>query len=118
MHTLNEGMLLENAYLDPRFVPEGRPLPGLVRSVLCVPISKGSVKAVLYLENSTVASAFSPARMQIVHAILPQIAISIENAQLVKRLTLASEELKRKNEALRQDDVRKDQFLAVTTYAS
>lgn len=107
MHTFNEGIVLENAYSDPRFRPETRAAPGVVRSVLCVPINKGSVKAVLYMENATVASAFSPARMQIVHAILPQIAISIENAQLVKRLTLASEELRMKNEALKQDDVRR-----------
>jgi len=54
--------------------------------------------------------------LQIIQSILPQIAICIENAQLVRQLKMTSSELQKKNDELRIEDMRKDQFLAITTH--
>ncbi len=45
------------------------------------------------MDNRTLQSAFVENRLQMLYAILPQITICIENAQLVKKLTEASAEV-------------------------
>ena len=88
----------------------------MTKSVLCLPIVKSFVRGVIYLENRHFSSAFSTDRVRIIHAILPQIAICIENAQLVQRLASTTKELELKNEALQREDRRKNQFLAIITH--
>ncbi len=56
-----------------------------IRSLLCAPISHhGTVTALLYLENREVAGAFTPDRLEILHLLSGQVAISLENARLYR----------------------------------
>ncbi|MCP4873271.1 MAG: GAF domain-containing protein [Proteobacteria bacterium] len=70
-------VLLDDASTDSNFA-------GLkARSVLCVPLVRGSeLVGVLYLENNLATAAFTPARVALLEALSSQIAISAENAAL------------------------------------
>ena len=57
-----------------------------VRSVLCMPLSRGGVqRALVYLE-STDLNAFTPAHLETLRLVSGQVATALENAQLVDRL--------------------------------
>jgi predicted ATPase/signal transduction histidine kinase len=73
-----------------------------IRSVLCVPVRRHARSiAVLYLD-SNVANAFPRERVDVVQHLAVQLAISLENAQLLRRT---------------EDEVRKrDEFLAVAAH--
>jgi hypothetical protein len=58
-------------------------LKNRARSALCVPVYKsGSLMALIYLENSLTAGAFTPERVEVIKLLSSQIAISIDNASL------------------------------------
>ncbi|MGG0664072.1 AAA family ATPase [Viridibacillus arvi] len=78
-----EYVIINDAKEDSRF-PKGK---SSTKSVLCLPIhSKGDLKAILYLENSVVAYAFSSEKLELLKIISAQIAVSIENAEVYKEL--------------------------------
>ncbi|NEO53407.1 MAG: AAA family ATPase [Okeania sp. SIO3B5] len=57
------------------------------KSLLCTPIIKqGKFLALLLLENSLATGAFTPDRIKVLHLLMTQAAISIENARLYKNL--------------------------------
>ncbi len=57
------------------------------RSVLCLPIRRqGRSTGVLYLENNVASGVFTSERARVVEILTTQIAISIRNARLYKRL--------------------------------
>jgi len=56
-------------------------------SILCYPlINQGKSLGVIYLENTTVANAFTPQRLETVELLCSQAAISINNAHLFSEL--------------------------------
>ncbi len=56
-----------------------------IHSVLCVPVPRhGRTAGVMYLENNLTPHAFTRDRVEIVRHLASQLAISLENAQLVK----------------------------------
>ncbi|MCY0990946.1 AAA family ATPase [Nannocystis sp. ILAH1] len=62
------------------------------RSLLCLPLAlRGQRLGALYLENRVTAGAFTPARIETLHLLSSQIAISIEHARMVARLQEARE---------------------------
>ena len=65
---------------------------------------------VVYLETNSYEGAFVPERLRILAALVAQLAISIENARLVERLTRQSDELQRKNTELERAVRLKDNF--------
>ncbi len=71
-----------------------------VRSVLALPILlRDKVRAILYLENRSVAGAFTIGRLQVLNIFASQAAISLENAQLYGRLEQRVEaEIKKREE--------------------
>ncbi|WP_224245601.1 trifunctional serine/threonine-protein kinase/ATP-binding protein/sensor histidine kinase [Hyalangium gracile] len=72
-----------------------------VRSVLCVPMMRQERCAgVMYLENSLVSGAFTPARLSMMQHLASQAAISIENAELYAEVRRAEEALRRANDEL------------------
>jgi signal transduction histidine kinase len=73
-----------------------------IRSVLCMPVRRHARSVgVLYLDNS-LAYAFPRERVEVVQHLAAQLAISLENAQLLRRT---------------EDEVRKrDEFLAVAAH--
>ncbi|NET45733.1 ATP-binding sensor histidine kinase [Okeania sp. SIO2B3] len=57
------------------------------KSLLCTPIVKqGKFLALLLLENSLATGAFTPDRIKVLHLLMTQAAISIENARLYQNL--------------------------------
>jgi predicted ATPase/class 3 adenylate cyclase len=60
-----------------------------IRSVLCVPLTRGGVqRALVYLE-STALEAFTTAHLETLRTLSMQLATALENAQLVDRLSKA-----------------------------
>jgi predicted ATPase/signal transduction histidine kinase len=60
-----------------------------VNSILCLPLlNQGKKLGVLYLENRTVSSVFSPDRIELLSLISAQAAISLENANIYNLLEL------------------------------
>ncbi|MEZ2240857.1 AAA family ATPase [Microcoleus sp.] len=71
------------------------------QSVLCVPlINRGSLIALLYLENNLATGAFTEERQEVLKILSTQAAISLENAFLYKNLSAANEKLQEYNENL------------------
>jgi len=71
------------------------------RSVICAPIMhKNEMAGVIYIENTQIADAFTPARIEALDLLLSQIAISIENAQLYARQDDQAKNIERANAAL------------------
>jgi signal transduction histidine kinase len=67
---------------DPYFADVGR------CSLLAVPIlSRGTLRAVLLLENRLIRGAFTVERLDVVKLIAGQLAVSLDNAQLYSELT-------------------------------
>jgi predicted ATPase/signal transduction histidine kinase len=82
-----ESVVIKNALKDERFlndcyIQHNRPV-----SILATPIiyMKRIIGAV-YLENNLITNAFSEFRIQILNILIPQMAISIENARLYENL--------------------------------
>ncbi|WP_224365645.1 trifunctional serine/threonine-protein kinase/ATP-binding protein/sensor histidine kinase [Hyalangium versicolor] len=74
---------------------------GEVRSMLCLPLLRQeSFSGVMYLENSLVTGAFTPARLSVLEHLASQAAISIENAELYAEVRRAEEALRRANDEL------------------
>ncbi len=58
-----------------------------IRSVLCAPIrARGQVLGLFYLENNLTPGAFNASRLRVLGMLTSQAAISIENAELYRRL--------------------------------
>jgi predicted ATPase/signal transduction histidine kinase len=74
-----------------------------IRSILCMPVRRHARSVgVLYLDNALTPYAFPPERVEVVQHLAAQLAISLENAQLLRRT---------------EDEVRKrDEFLAVAAH--
>lgn len=71
------------------------------QSVLCVPlINRGSLIALLYLENNLATGAFTEERQEVLKILSTQAAISLENAFLYKKLSAANEILQDYSETL------------------
>jgi signal transduction histidine kinase len=58
-----------------------------VRSVMCAPIRhRGQMLGLFYLENNLTSGAFNTSRLKVLEMLTSQAAISIENAELYRRL--------------------------------
>ncbi|NML60992.1 AAA family ATPase [Massilia sp. RP-1-19] len=66
------------------------------RSVLCMPILKqGTMLGLLYLENSLMPHAFTPARMAVLKLLASAAASSMENARLYRDLAVREARIRR-----------------------
>ena len=76
-----------------------------VRSVLCLPLIKQTrLIGVLYLENSLVSHAFTPARITVLELLSSQAAISLENARLYSDLVNENRDRRNAQEALKASE--------------
>lgn len=76
---------------DPHIKAEG------VKSILCAPIMHHKqLSAVLYLENNLTIHAFTPDRIEVLHLICSQAAISLENARLYSQVQDYSKTLEKR----------------------
>lgn len=80
-------VVVEDAQIDERFMVDSYVQGSGSRSLLCQPIlSQGQLIGLVYLENQLVSSAFTPERTRLLSLLSGQIAISINNAELVENL--------------------------------
>ncbi|WP_424407716.1 ATP-binding protein [Microcoleus sp.] len=64
------------------------------KSVLCAAIVyQGKLTAILYLENNSIAGAFTPDRLEVLKLLSSQAAIALENARLYTNLATANQQL-------------------------
>ncbi|HWN70431.1 MAG TPA: GAF domain-containing protein, partial [Haliangium sp.] len=71
---------------DPYLLAHGR------RSLMCVPITlHGELAGIIYLEHDRAWHAFTPTRVGLVQMLASQVALPIENAQLLRKLELGKQ---------------------------
>ncbi|WP_321161586.1 AAA family ATPase [Lyngbya sp. CCAP 1446/10] len=94
-------VVLNNAGKDELFKNDIYIVKNNPQSLLCVPIiNRGSLIALLYLENNLVTGAFTEERQEVLKLLSTQAAISLENAFLYKSLSVANENLQEYSETL------------------
>jgi PAS domain S-box-containing protein len=82
-----EVVVVGDARHDSRFTEDRIVQAGEFRSMACIPVlSKGEVKAMIYLENRQLADVFNPERIEVLKHLSSQFSISMENAQLYDSL--------------------------------
>ncbi len=87
-----EDLVIDNAAKDDRFIQDSYVITTNPKSILSIPIiNQGNLTGILYLENNLTIGAFTVERLQILHMLSAQAAISIENANLYTDLTKALE---------------------------
>ena len=92
----------DGGYADDPRVRSARP-----RSLLALPlVDRGEIRAILYLENSLVAGAFTATRTELLSLLSGQFAISIENARaygaLEAKVRERTAQLETRNRLIRQ----------------
>ncbi|MCT7977852.1 trifunctional serine/threonine-protein kinase/ATP-binding protein/sensor histidine kinase [Laspinema olomoucense] len=98
-----QSLVLNDARYELTFSTDPYILKHQPKSILCTPIlDRGQPIGLLYLENNSAKSAFTPERLEFLTVLSSQLAISLENSLLYANLTAASEELKRANEQLEE----------------
>lgn len=87
-----EDLVLDDASKDDRFIHDSYIKTNQPKSILSIPIvNQGNLTGILYLENSLTTAVFTVERLQVLHMLSAQAAISIENANLYSDLTKALE---------------------------
>ena len=85
-----EHLVLDDASAEGPFRHQADIAGRKVRSVLCAPIKRqGALVGIVYLENNLTASAFTPARIEVLALLTSQAAIGLENARLFDNLERA-----------------------------
>ncbi len=88
-----ESVLLGDVKTDDRWRDEPYFKPIKEASLLCFPIlNKGSMKGILYLENTNSTHVFTEERLNVLQIISNQASISIENARLYQSMELKIQE--------------------------
>ncbi|MHC5725093.1 MAG: ATP-binding protein, partial [Nostoc sp.] len=92
--------VIENAVVDPTLAADPYILHHSPKSVLCAPIlNQGKLIGILYLENNLTVGAFTRDRLEILHLLISQAAISLENARLYTEL---EDRVKERTQALNE----------------
>lgn len=80
-------VVLDDATAQTEFTADPYLLSHQPRSVLCTPIlNQGKFIGLLYLENPLTVAAFTRDRLEVIHLLCTQAAISLENARLYRNL--------------------------------
>jgi predicted ATPase/signal transduction histidine kinase/DNA-binding response OmpR family regulator len=83
-----------NATEDPQFGRDHYIARLKIKSVLCMPIVRQDIlKGILYVENNLTNGAFTEQRLSILRILTGQMAISLDNARLMKEQSEASEKM-------------------------
>ena len=92
--------VIENAVVEPTLAADPYMLHHSPKSILCAPIlNQGKLIGILYLENNLTVGAFTRDRLEILHILMSQAAISLENACLYAEL---EDRVKERTQALNQ----------------
>lgn len=88
VHHSGENVILGNAAQKGPYVNDPHIMRTGCKSVLCTPIlNKSELTGILYMENNLSVDAFTPERLEVLHILSAQAAISIENARLFELAT-------------------------------
>jgi PAS domain S-box-containing protein len=81
-----ESIVLNNAIQEGNFQSEPWIVQRQSKSILCAPLlNQGKLAGIVLLENNLTTRAFTPERIEILHLLSTQAAISIDNARLLKQ---------------------------------
>ncbi len=109
-------LVIGNAGAETRFAGDPYIAAQRPKSVLCLPLMhQGRVTGILYLENNRLTEAFSPYRVELLHLLASQAAISVENSRLYSHVQDVSLELQRANGALEQQVSQRTEALRTAT---
>ncbi|MEH1779247.1 MAG: AAA family ATPase [Nostoc sp.] len=97
--------VIENAVVEPTLAADPYIIRHSPKSILCAPIlNQGKLIGILYLENNLTVGAFTSDRREILHLLMSQVAISLENAclytELENRVKERTQALNQKNDQL------------------
>ncbi|NQZ56718.1 MAG: GAF domain-containing protein [Lentisphaeraceae bacterium] len=82
-----EILALDDASQDERFLADPYIMQNKAKSLLCMPMfSRGRLLCVVYLENSLSCAVFNEQRLELLHLLSAQIAISLENSMIYENL--------------------------------
>ncbi len=80
-----EGVVLDDAAIEPAFAGDCYICERQARSVLCLPlITQAKLIGALYLENNLAPGVFAPARLAVLKLLASQAAIALENGRLYR----------------------------------
>ena len=92
--------VIENAVIEPTLAADPYMQHHSPKSVVCAPIlNQGKLIGILYVENKLTVGAFTRDRLEILHLLMSQAAISLENARLYTEL---EDRVKERTQALNQ----------------
>ncbi|WP_414569890.1 AAA family ATPase [Nostoc sp. CCY 9925] len=81
-----ESIVLDNAAAEGNFQSEPWIVCHQSKSILCAPLlNQGKLTGIVLLENNLSTKAFTPERIEVLHLLFTQAAISIDNARLLKQ---------------------------------
>jgi predicted ATPase/signal transduction histidine kinase len=118
----DETLVIDNVRIEADFAKDPYIISHQPQSLLCTPIHyRGTLIAILYLENSLTTGAFTQKRLEILRLLTSQAAISLQNSMLYTNLGQAlaqledySHSLERKVEQRTQELQDKNQRLSET----
>jgi predicted ATPase len=97
-----ESVVVGDARTDERFASDPYIIATQTRALLCVPmVHHGTLSGLLYLEHQLASDAFTADRSAIMHILVAQAAISLENAKLYEAMKAEMVERQRAEEMLR-----------------
>lgn len=83
-----QSVILTNAAQEGIFVNDPYVARNHCKSMLCMPIQhKGKLSGILYMENNLTHNAFTEERLELLHLVISQAAIALENARLFEMAT-------------------------------
>ncbi|WP_414624664.1 AAA family ATPase [Calothrix sp. CCY 0018] len=101
-------VVLDDATAENDFIADSYVMQQKPKSLLCMPIlNQGKLIGLLYLENNLTIGAFTQNRVNILNLLTTQAAISLENAQLYRKLEEHSHTLEQKVEQRTQEVTQK-----------
>ncbi|MEL6929600.1 MAG: AAA family ATPase [Cyanobacteria bacterium J06600_6] len=87
IQSTQQTVILERADRENMFANDLYIAKYLPQSILCAPmIYQNQLQGIMYLENSSIAGAFTEQKSEVLQALLAQVSISIANARLYKDL--------------------------------
>jgi predicted ATPase/signal transduction histidine kinase len=110
-----EAVVLHNAPEEGPFTADPYVLRNHPRSVLCLPLFQQSdLKGMLYLENNLATGAFTAERLEVLHLLAAQVAISLDNAVLYENLAELNRNLERQVAERTREATEKSRLLEAT----
>jgi len=92
----HENVVLDDAARLGDFTADPQIVARQPRSILCMPLlHQGHLIGLLYLENNLTPGAFTPDRLEVLHALAGQAAIALENARQAEALRQAEAKYRR-----------------------